>query len=219
MIQVLSQRWATILAVLVVPNVSLAQDNRLSTRLDSATAAVVSRLADSVQAAGLPSDPLIAVAFEGASRRAPSDRIVAAVRGYAAALGSARDNLGVAAVPDEIVSAAGVIVGGVAPTMLGEYRLARPSGRLTVPLVVLADLIARGVSADTAALALGAALRNGVSDDQLAEFRRRVERDIAAGARPATAMTIRRRDLPGVAMDGVKPARQTPPRFRRPGPR
>ena len=219
MTQVFSQRGATILALLVAPNVALAQDNRLGTRLDSATAAVVSRLADSVQAAGLPSEPLIAVAFEGASRRAPSDRIVAAVRGYAAALGAARDNLGAAAVPDEIVSAAGVIVAGVVPTMLGEYRLARPSGRLTVPLVVLADLIARGIPADTAAVALGAALRNGASDDQLAEFRRRVERDIAAGARPSTAMTIRRRDLPGVSMDGVKPARQFPPRLRRPGPR
>ena len=219
MIHVFSPRGATILALLVAPNVALAQDNRLGTRLDSATAVVVSRLADSVQAAGLPSDPLIAVAFEGASRRASSDRIVAAVRGYAAALGAARDHLGAAAVPDEIVSAAGVIVAGVVPTMLGEYRLARPSGRLTVPLVVLADLIARGIPADSAAMALGAALRNGASDDQLTEFRRRVERDIAAGARPSTAMTIRRRDLPGVAADGVKPARQIPPRFRRPGPR
>lgn len=210
---------AAVGTLLAAPDVADAQDRRLATRLDSATAAAVSRLADSVQAAGLPADPLIGVALEGASRRAPSDRILTAVREYAAALGAARQNLGEVAVDDEIVSAAGVVVAGVSPRVLADYRAARPTGRLTVPLVVLADLIARGIPADTAASALGAALRNGASDDQLTAFRQRVERDIAAGARPSTAMTIRRRDLPGTPMDGVNPIRPRSPRLRRPGPR
>ena len=206
-------------AAIAAPSMIEAQDRRLITRLDSGTAAAVTRLADSVRAAGLPSDPLIGVALEGASRRVSSDRILTAVREYAAALGTARQTLGDSAMSDEIVSAAGVLVAGVAPRVVVEYRAARPAGALTVPFVVLADLIARGIPADTAAAALGAALRNGASDDDLAEFRRRVERDIAAGARPTTAMTIRRRDLPGTPMDGVSPLRPKSPRLRRPFPR
>lgn len=197
-----------------------AQDPRLSTRLEPATANAVTRLADSVRALGLPSDPLVAVALEGATRRATSDRILAAVREYAVALGVARQTLGDSAASDELVSAAGVIVAGVAPSVMTEYRAARPVGLLTVPLVVLADLVARGVPVDSAAAALGAALRNGARDDELTELRRRVERDILAGAKPTTAMSIRTRDLPGMRSGGGKtPTVRTPaaPRIRRPG--
>jgi hypothetical protein len=210
---------AAMAAATAAPTKVAAQDRRLAARLDSATAGAVTRLADSVRAVGLPSDPLIGVALEGASRRASSERILAAVREYAAALGVARQTLGDSATSDEIVSAAGVLVAGVAPRVVVDYRSARPAGALTVPFVVLADLIARGIPADTAAGALGAALRNGASDDDLVEFRRRVERDIAAGARPTTAMTIRRRDLPGTPMEGVSPMRPKSPRLRRPFPR
>jgi hypothetical protein len=195
-----------------------AQDKRLAARLDAETALAVTRVADSVRAAGLPSDPLIGVALEGASRRAPNDRILAAVREYAAALGVARQTLGASAAGDEIVSAAGVIVAGVAPRVVTEYRAARPTGSITVPLVVLADLVARGVPADTAASALGDALRGGARDDELTELRRRIERDILAGARPATAVAIRAPDLPGVRPGTVTPVRTKSPRLRRPGP-
>jgi hypothetical protein len=197
---------------------AVAQDRRLAARLDSATAAAVTRLVDSVRAIGLPSEPLIGVALEGASRRAPADRILGAVLGYASALGTARATLGGSAASDEITSAAGVIVAGVPARVVTEYRAARPDGPLTVPFVVLADLVARGVPADTAAEALGRALRAGARDDQLTELRRRIERDILAGAAPATAMTIRTGDLPRVAPGGVTPVRTRSPRLRRPGP-
>ena len=195
-----------------------AQDRRLVARLDSGTAYAVSRIVDSVRAVGLPAETLVGVALEGASRRAPNDRIVGAVREYASALGVARQTLGDSATSDEIVSAAGVLVAGVPARVVGEYRAARPTSSLTVPLVVLADLIARGVPADTAARALGAALRNGVRDDQLTELRRRIERDILAGARPATAMTIRTQDLPGVQTPARVVRPPSRPRFGRPGP-
>jgi hypothetical protein len=207
---------------LVLPAVSdaSAQDRRLTTRLDSATAAQVTRLVDSVRVAGLPADPLIGVALEGATRRASAERIVGAVREYAAALGSARQALGERAQSDEIVSGAGVIVAGVTPTAVESIRAARPTGLLTVPLVVLADLVARGVPADSAAATVADALRNGARDDELSEFRRRVERDILAGAKPTTAMSIRTRDLPGGRSRGMQPPRMpNAPRMRRPGPR
>ena len=206
-------------AIVCGARVAHAQDKRLVGRLEPELAASVTRLADSVRAVGLPSDPLVAVALEGASRRASSERILAAVREYATALGTARQTLGDSAVSDEIVSAAGVIVAGVAPKFMTEYRAARPRSALTVPLVVLADLVARGVPADTAAAALGAALRNGAGDDELTEFRRRVERDILAGLKPSAAVSERTRDLPGMAPGTVGPIRTKSPRLRRPGPR
>jgi hypothetical protein len=196
-----------------------AQDRRLVGKLEPEVATAVTRLADSVRAAGLPSDPLVAMALEGASRRASNERILAAVREYAAVLGIARQTLGDSATSDEVVSAAGVIVAGVPPRFVTGYRAARPRGRLTVPLVVLADLVARGVPADSAAEALGAALRNGAGDDDLSELRRRVERDIMAGLEPSTAVSERTRDLPGMAPGPGGPMRTKSPRLRRPGPR
>ncbi|MGH7701440.1 MAG: hypothetical protein ACREMJ_13085, partial [Gemmatimonadales bacterium] len=60
---------------------------------------------------------------------------------------------------------------------------------LTVPLAVLADLVARGVPPDTAAVAVLAMA--GAADDALIEFRRSVEHDIALGIVPATAAAYR----------------------------
>ena len=208
-----------IVCVLLAPSVVAAQDKRLASRLDPDVAAAVTRVVDSVRAVGLPADPLVGVALEGASRRASGDRIVAAVREYASALGLARQTLGDQAASDEIVSAAGVIVAGVPARVVTEYRAARPTGSLTVPLVVLADLVARGVPADTAASALGDALRGGAGDDELSELRRRVERDILAGAKPSAAMASRTHDLPSVHPGDGTPLGTKSPRLRRPGPR
>lgn len=204
--------------VAFTPRALWAQDRRLTSRLEPDIGVAVSRLVDSVRAVGLPSEPLVGVALEGASRRASGERILAAVREYASALGVARQTLGDVAASDEIVSAAGVLVAGVAPGTLSDYRLARPSGSLTVPFVVLADLVARGVPADTAAGALGEALRSGAGDDALSELRRRVERDILAGATPSAAMAIRTRALPGVQPGGTSAVRSKSSRLRRPGP-
>jgi hypothetical protein len=203
--------------VAIVAATASAQDRRLVTRLDAETASAVTRLVDSVRAAGLPAEPLVGVALEGASRRASNERILSAVREYASALGVARQTLGDSSASDEIVSAAGVFVVGVPPHVVGEYRAARPKSSITVPLVVLADLIARGVPADTASSAIGFALRNGARDDQLTELRRRIERDILAGARPATATSIRTQDLPGTQSPGSRLIRPpSRPSFRRP---
>ena len=217
--EVRSALGAACLCAVLGPRAASAQDRRLAGRLDQETAVAVTRLVDSVRTAGLPSEPLVGVALEGASRHASSDRILGAVREYAAALGAARGILGESSGSDELTSAAGVIVAGVPTRVVGEYRAARPAGPLTVPFVVLADLVARGVPPDTAADALGSALRGGAGDDQLAELRRRIERDILAGARPAAAMTIRARDLPAAGSPGVAPPRSRSPRLRRPGPR
>jgi len=174
-----------------------AQEARLKSALDAETYAKVSKMTDSARAESLPVDPLIGVALEGAQRRAPGSRIAGAVRDYLAALRGARAALGSDAAPAEIVSGAGVLLSGVSSDALHRIRLAGTRRPLTVPLVVLADLIARGVPKDTAARAIEAAARANARDDDYSALRRYVEQDILAGASPAAAAMLRVRGITG----------------------
>ena len=165
-----------------------AQDPRLE-RLEPSTRPLVAALIDSARAFSLPAEPLVQRALEGATKRAPGDRIVAAVRRLAVDLGRARDALGPAASPPELEAGAAALRAGAAPAVLTELRRTRRQP-LTVPLAVLADLVASGVPADSAAAAV-LALAATARDADLVEFRRAVERDIALGAPPAAAASVR----------------------------
>lgn len=161
-------------------------DARLA-RLDSATRVLVGGIIDSAHQAGLPVEPLVQRALEGATKHATGDRIATAVRRLAADLGRARAALGLVATPPELEAGAAALRAGASPAVLARLRRAR-SQPLTVPLAVLADLVASGVPVDSAAAAV-LTLAHDARDVDLVEFRRAVERDIALGARPATAAT------------------------------
>jgi hypothetical protein len=162
-------------------------DARLGARLDARTRAEVVRVIDSVGRLGLPAEPLVDKALEGASKRADGARIVAAVRRLAGALGTARAALGERASEGELVAGASALHGGVSVAAISQLREERPGQSLTVPLAVLSELIARGVSADTATRTVLALTELRATDEQLVAFRRDVERDIGAGAPPSTA--------------------------------
>jgi hypothetical protein len=162
-------------------------EERLRGRLDAATEASVLALVDSARAVGLPTEPLVDKALEGASKRAPGPRIVTAVRTLSTELGGARDALGGDAPPAEIAAAAGALHIGVRPGEIARLRSARSRQPLTVALGVLSDLVARGVPTDTATMAVTVLVDARVADDELVDFRRSVERDIALGAPPSAA--------------------------------
>lgn len=189
-----------------------AQGDRLARRLDSATNAQVQATLDSARLAGLPLEPLIARALEGASKNAPGPRILAAVQRLANDLAAARRALGAGASAAELEAGASALRAGIEPSALTHLRAARPRHELTVPLAVLSDLVARGVPADTAAtfvLAIAAA-----SDEQFVAFQRNIERDIALGAPPIAAAAVRMATT-GTAADagpGPGPARSQPRR-------
>ncbi|PYP72079.1 MAG: hypothetical protein DMD36_02750, partial [Gemmatimonadetes bacterium] len=84
---------ACALAAALVAGTAAGQDPRL-TRLPPEAQAPVGALVDSARAAGLPAEPLVQRALEGATKQAPGDLIVAAVQRLAADLGRARDALG-----------------------------------------------------------------------------------------------------------------------------
>jgi hypothetical protein len=166
-----------------------AQDPRLERRLDPDTRAAVDAVIDSARFAGLPVESLVDRALEGASKHAVPARILAAVRRLAAELGIARDALGAASSSAELEAGASALRAGVRPTDLILLRQRRPRS-LTVALATLTDLVASGVPADSATVAV-LALAPSARDDQIVEFRRAVERDIALGAPPAAAAAVR----------------------------
>ena len=109
-------------------------------------------------------------------------------------LGVAREALGPGTTEAEIVAGAKVLRSGVPKRTLQQYRSIRPT-RVYTPLVVLADLIDRGVPSDTASSVLTSLLNVSVSDEQLLALRADVERDILAGLPPASATSVRGRGV------------------------
>jgi hypothetical protein len=182
-----------LVCVVAAPHVAAAQDARLQARLDAPTRDAVSGIIDSVRAAGIPSEPLVQKALEGASKHADDARIVSAVRKLASELGDARAALGASSSDAEVIAGASALHAGIAPAALTRMRAARAQGSLTVALAVLADLVARGVPGDTATSVISAMTVAGAPDAELLRFRQGVERDIAGGVTPAAALGGRAR--------------------------
>ncbi|SRR5712692_541561 len=178
-----------LVAALLLARAASAQDPRLEHHLDSTTLAVVGALMDSARSAGLPVEPLVQRALEGTAKHAEPDRIIAAVRRLAGELGVARAALGRESSPAELDAGASALRAGVRPEDLTLLRQRRTQS-LTVALAALTDLVTGGVPPDSAAAAV-LALASRARDDQIADFRRAVERDIALGATPAAAAAVR----------------------------
>lgn len=200
-------RILALTALLAVPALAHAQD-RLAGRLAEATRAQVAAIVDSARSAGLPTDPLVNRALEGAAKGAEGERIVAAVRALTARLGEARAALGSSAGEAELVAGAAALRAGAAPAFLARLRREAPREPLVVPLAVMADLVARGVPADTAAESVIALMQEGVRDAYLVAFRQSVERDIALGAPAGGAADAR---ASGFAANLGIPGRSGPP--------
>lgn len=198
--RVTARAWgsATLLLLLCLgaAAVALAVDARLAARLDRDTAAAVDELVRQAGARGLPTEPLVAKALEGAMKKAPGSRIVAAVRGYADAMANAVALLPPRSNTTEIAAAAGALLAGVPGDTLKQVLRARQGQSITVPLVVLADLVSRQVPAGPAAASLLAATRDGVTDAELLQLRDRVNGEILSGATPLEALRL------GIAASG-----------------
>jgi hypothetical protein len=185
-------RYLPVLFVLsAAPAILSAQDPRLEGRLDPATHAAVAALVDSARAAGLPTEPIVDKALEGATKRASGERIVAALRTLTSDLRAARIALGPNAPDADVVAGAIAIRAGARPDLLDHLEQARPKSGLAVPLAVLADLVARGVPVDTAASVVLNLAQRGANDADFTNLERGVAQDIGAGASPGVAAAVR----------------------------
>jgi hypothetical protein len=183
-----------IVLAFVAPRVD-AQDPRLA-RLDRRVRTEVSMLIDSARSLGIPAEPVVDKALEGAAKRAPSERIIHVVRTRFGELVAARTALGSGPIDAEVIAAADALHAGAGAEVITALRARRPGVPLTIPLAVLADLIARGVPVDTASSAVLALAGTPATDAQFAALRADIERDIANGAPPAISTHVRARGLP-----------------------
>ena len=198
-------RTLTVIAAFLLPLRLVAQDapaSRLDGRLDDATEAVVLRLVDSARTRGLPVDPIVDKALEGATKRAPSARIQAAVNSLLARLEVARDALAPSPLPRDIAAGADALAYGATREALHTMRAIRPNESVAVPLGVLTQLVASGIPIARATRVVADLLRRGARDEQLIALNDDVRSYVAAGATPEVALDVRMRGLNAVLPAG-----------------
>lgn len=168
---------AIAIAIAIVLASSLgAQDVPADVRLDRPTRDSLQAMLASAKEAGLPSLPLIRKIREGEARGADGARIVVVVRGYLRALDEGREALGTATSAEELDAAAAALRAGATVASLRAIRAQRASGRATVALVVLTDLLSRGITVERAAIAVGETLRADRYDATILAMRAEVAR-------------------------------------------
>lgn len=189
-------------AVMLLATSAAAQDSLRPrdldplSRLDPSTRYAVEVLLDSARLAGLPTNPLESKALEGISKRASGRVIVLRVREVFRTLRDARNALGPKATSDELTAGAGALRVGISTADLAQLARTRHEKLLTVPLVVLSDLITRGVPKDTASTTIFQLWQKGAADDDFLGLWRNVERDIVSGTDPGAALLNRAREVP-----------------------
>jgi hypothetical protein len=166
------------------------QEARLQGRIPDPTRGEIDAILVAARDAGIPTEPLVDRALEGASKGADGALILRAVRRLDGELRLSWEALGSVSTEAEIVAGASALRAGAQPDDLAELRSMRGDQPLTVATAVLADLVAVGVPVDTAVAAV-LTLAEGVDDAEYIAFRQNVERDIALGASPVSALGVR----------------------------
>jgi hypothetical protein len=175
-----------------------------ATRFDSVTANTLRGLFEDAADMGLPTRPLINRALEGAARRMSSERILKVVREHAAALSSARDVLGPGSSEAELDAAAMAIRSGIDEPSLAAVRRSRPAGSAVTALVVLTDLVRRGVPGPNAREAVTSLARLPRSDDALLGLQSTVAKNAQRG--PGMALEALNRYVRGTVPGTVTPS-------------
>jgi len=153
----------------------------------------LSQLASDAAATGVPDEPLYTKALEGAAKRVPPDRLVPAVRDYAARLGEASRAFGAGASVPLIVAGADALQRGVPRAALESLPTDRPRSPMAV--LALTELIESGVPRDRAIEILRDAITQRTRDDGMLDISARVRQLIRQGVSPQDAIDRVRRAL------------------------
>jgi hypothetical protein len=203
---------ATILLGALHPLALVAQDPDPLSRLDTQTRFTVEVIIDSARVAGVPTRPLLLKALEGAAKHADNRHIIAAVRSQFRAELDVRVALGSTLNESEWTSAVSALQAGVPLEALAKFRGERAGKPFTRALVVLTDLIQRGVPVTEASSAIMQLWQRGAADGDFYGLWKNVEQDILSGQNPGTALQQRMREVPVRVAPGNKltPASQEP---------
>jgi hypothetical protein len=194
-------------ALALVAPAAGAQSHDPLARLDGNVRLNLELLLDSARLMGLPTRPIESKALEGISKQKSGRQILMAARTKFRSLRDAREVLGPKASVDELTAASSAITAGITQSELGQLARTQQGKTLTVPLVVLVDLISRGVPRDTASQTIFQLWQRGAADDDFLGLWRGVERDIDSGADPGAALLNRARQIPSRESPPVSPPR------------
>jgi len=211
---------AIVLGVIVAGGLA-AQDvqARLDRRVSPEVQRAVQGIAADAAAHGLPVDPLVQKALEGAAKGVSGDRVIAAVRALAGRLGQA-----LAAVREAGVAApAGDVVEGGADALNAGFsgrqvsdlvRVSQPPQDPALTLRVAATLAALGVPTTQAFQLVEGMISAGRSPSDLLGLPGQVQTGVARGATPAQAAAGLARAAggapPGRLPDWVPPGQRKP---------
>ncbi len=152
---------------------------------DAATNAELRKLLAESYGDGLPEPPLRNRILQGAARHVDGARVVALVRAHADSMRAARVALGARASADELDAGASALHAGASRAALHRLRTVRAEGSATTAIIVLTDLLWRGVSSNDAADAI-TRLASRTGDKALLSLQGAVARDGA----PASAQRL-----------------------------
>lgn len=177
--------------VLLTAFAALAGDPRLAGRLDERTREAVAAVIDSARQEGLPTEPLVDKALEGASKQAAGSVIVSVVRNLVGDLRRAREALGPSSTLRDIEAGADALRAGVHVRELERLRMARTNVRMATALDMVSLLINKGVPADSIAPRVVSLVLASATEEQLLTMRQDIERDISGGVAAVTAASLR----------------------------
>jgi hypothetical protein len=159
---------------------------------DRETVAQLTRIVESVKAANLPTDPVVAKASLAARFHTPPAQMIAAVQAVATHLMDARDALGPEASTADVMAGADALrTKGVTKEMLRRMQAAQAGRSIAVPMGVIAQLVASGVAPNEALDIVSRLVRGKASNAQLVSLGNEVSQDVMAGAGAGYALQIR----------------------------
>ena len=211
----------TIVLGVIVAGGLAAQDvqARLDRRVSPEVQRAVQGIAADAAAHGLPVDPLVQKAIEGAAKGVPGDRVIAAVRALAGRLGQAMAAVreaGVAAPAGDVVEGgADALNAGFSGRQVSDLvRVSQPPQDPALTLRVAATLAALGVPTTQAFQLVEGMISAGRSPSDLLGLPGQVQTGVARGATPAQAAAGLARAAggapPGRLPDWVPPGQRKP---------
>lgn len=182
---------ALALAILLaaLPGALSGQDarlERLRQAFPAAAASEIEAVLARAERAGVPTDPLIAKALEGAAKGVPGERVVAVLSSYADGLQRSQALLGPGHGEASIVAGADALRRGVPAQALKELAGSH-GGDLAVPLVVLGELMDAGVPVQHAYQVVESALARRQGPDEMLAIPGAVRRLMREGNSPDDA--------------------------------
>jgi hypothetical protein len=151
-------------------------------------------LLDSAEARGVPREPLVQKALEGASKAASNEAILAALRTLSLRLTAARAALGSNS-GVQLVAGAGALEAGADTADLRRLRRFAGEAHLANAFLGLTFLLQRGLTSEQATDIVTAMLDARLTGSDFTTLQRMVEQDIRAGAPATEAARLRAQAL------------------------